>query len=134
MHDWKDKDVDWNGIDAAAHYIGAGLRRWGRVDVQQYKEKFGTVRVYCSLGLLWWPQITHPGSIYTPWPRWLDFISFPISRWNPFGAARRFANLGVLPFHKWLYRRYYRRAVARWPHLRREILCAADYSYLLRGL
>jgi len=40
----------------------------------------------------------------------------------------------VLPYQKWLYRRLYGMAVKKWPYLRREILCAADYADLLQGL
>ena len=133
MHRWGDESVDWDGIDDAARFIGKGLRRW-RVDVRQYKEKFGAVRVYCSLGIAWWPQITHPGCVWLRWPRWLDFISYAHSWYNPFYIARRAVNRLVVPLHKWLYRRYYREAVRRWPHLRKEILRAADYPKLLRGL
>ena len=133
MHRWGDDGVDWVGIDGAAEYIGQGLRFW-RVDVRQWKEKYGAVRVYCSLGIVWWPQLTHPGHVYNRWPRSLDFIVHAYSWWNPFYVARRAVNLLVVPFHKWLYRRYYRRAVEKWSHLRREILCCADYPELLEGI
>lgn len=134
MHHWGDEGVDWDGINDAAQYIGVGLRKWGRVDVRQYKEKYGTVRVYCSLGLMWWPQLTHPGYVYIQWPRWFDFISYAHSRWNPFYLALCAANLVVVPFHKWLYRRYYRQAIKKWPHLRQEIRCCADFPEVLKGL
>ena len=49
MHKWGDPDVDWNGISEAAYWIGKQLRRWG-ISVSDCKEKYGTVRVYCSLG------------------------------------------------------------------------------------
>ena len=76
MHVWGDKDVDWQGIDDAASYIGDGLRFWGRVSVSQYKEKYGTVRVYCSLGLWDWHQLTHPGYAFNQWPKWLWPLNF----------------------------------------------------------
>jgi hypothetical protein len=125
-HYWGDPDVDWKGINDAAEYIGEGLRKWGRVDVWQTKEKFGQVRVYCSLGLNSWHQLTHPGHAFNRWPRWLwlslNFSGYPLLR---------LLNCAVEPYHIWLYRRYYRKAVERWPHLREEILCAADYPKLL---
>jgi len=46
MHCWGDENVDWKGIDDSVHYIGRGLVKWGRMSVHQYKEKFGTVRIY----------------------------------------------------------------------------------------
>lgn len=128
MHYWGDEGVDWEGIDNAASYIGDGLRFWGRVSVQQYKEKYGTVRVYCSLGLHDWHQLTHPGYAYNQWPRWLWPLNFK-GEW-----LKRLLNRGVYPFHCWLYRRYYKEAVRRWPHLREEILSVADYDELLGGL
>lgn len=52
MHSWGDKGVDWDAINDAAIFIGVNLRRWGLVTVFDVKEKWGTVRVYCSFGLL----------------------------------------------------------------------------------
>lgn len=129
MHQWGDETVDWGGINAAAEYIGEGLRFW-RVDIRDWKEKFGEVRIYCSLGLTWWPQLTHPGHVYNRWPRRLDFIVYP-GRWSPFSWGLRLANLAVVPFHVWLYRRYYRKARERWPHLAQEIYRGCDYHELL---
>ena len=129
MHEWGDEGVDWAGIEAAARYIGEGLRFW-RVDVRQYKEKFGEVRVYCSLGLHSWTQLTHPGHAFNRWPRWLNFVAYP-GRYSPFRLGLWTLNLAVLPFHRWVYRRYYREARRRWPHLAQEIYRCADYHELL---
>ena len=128
MHMWGDKGVDWGGIDDAASYIGDGLRKWGRVSVSQYKEKYGTVRVYCSLGLWDWHQLTHPGYAFNQWPKWLWPFNFR-GVW-----LIRLLNKAIYPFHCWLYRRYYEEAVRRWPHLKEEILCCADWDELLGGL
>jgi hypothetical protein len=128
-HYWGDPDVDWAGIDAAAAYIGQGLRRWGRVDVHQTKEKFGTVRVYCTLGFHMFHQIIWPGFVYNQYPwKWLwrlDCTLYPV--W------RRIDPL-IAPFHCWLYRWFYKSAIRRWPHLRAEITDGADYPKLLGGL
>ena len=129
MHSWGDENVDWAGIDAATRYIGTTLCFW-RVNVRQWKEKYGTVRVYCSLGIGWWPQLTHPGHVWLRWPAWTK----PIVYGRAFQWPLRVLNVFAVPFHKWLYRRVYAQAVARWPHLREEILCAADFPELLRDL
>ncbi|MGH7262227.1 MAG: hypothetical protein ACREI9_16445 [Nitrospiraceae bacterium] len=129
MHKWGDTTVDWFGISAAAEFIGEGLRLW-RVDVHQYKEKYGTVRVYCILGLFSWNQLTHPGYSYNKWPH---FVVYP-GRYSLFRLGLWTLNLVVRPFHEYLYRYYYIEACRRWPHLRREILDAADYPELLEGL
>lgn len=120
MHDWSDNSVDWRGISDAAEYIGSTLRKWGRVSITDTKEKFGTVRVYCSLG--WWSlhDITHPGYHFIQWRR-VGHIPVPA-----------FINRLVLPYHRFLYRLVYSRAVRRWPHLSCEILHSADHPDLLR--
>lgn len=37
----------------------------------------------------------------------------------------------LVPYQCWLYTRVYGQALKKWPHLRLEILCGADYSELL---
>jgi len=126
MHRWGE-DADWEGINNAAEFIGEGLLRW-RVNVRQYKEKFGTVRVYCTLGIQWWPQLTNPGYYHNPWPKWTwRFQDRP--RW-----LLRLVNAMIRPVHSLLYTYYYTQAVKRWPHLRQEIVSCADYEYLIRAL
>ena len=128
MHIWGDKSVDWDGIDAAAAYIGEGLKKWGRVDVHQYKEMFGEVRVYCSLGLFRWPQLTHPGWHINQWPKWTwKYQSKPA--W-----IFKLLNKLIVPYHIWLYKRYYRKAVEKWPHLKAEILSIPDYGEFLKDI
>lgn len=126
MHSWGDEGVDWQGISDAAEFIGRNLRKWGRVNVTQYKEKYGTVRVYCSLG---WHQvhcITHPGYAYSQYPNWLWYLDcLYLSR------IVRYLNWLIIPVHKYMYTWFYGRALRKWPHLRLEILSGADYPELL---
>lgn len=130
MHHWGDKDVDWAGISDAARFIGEGLRRWGRMNVTDWKEKYGTVRVYCGLGWFSLLSITHPGYMhYGPYPKWL--MTFDL--WHGHKLTR-LVNWAVVPLHKRLYRWRYKQALRRWPHLRQEILCCADWPDLLKGL
>ena len=130
MHSWGDKNVDWEGIEYAASYIGENLCKWGRVSVRQYKEKFGTVRIYCSLGWHQLHDITHPGHCYSRYPKWLWKLDCRYFSYIIPGLL----NWIVLPYHRWLYRKLYRDMVIKYPHLREEILCAADYDKLLRDL
>lgn len=129
VHFWGDEGVDWAGIDAAAEYIGRGLRRWGRLSVTTWKEKFGQVRVHTWFGIselefLIWPGYTW---CHAPlWWRWVD--------WRLLGWLRFAINLGLVPYQQWLYRLYYRRAVRKWPHLRNEIIEGADWPELLDGM
>lgn len=126
MHDWSDETIDWNGINSAAEFIGLTLRKWGRVGVTTYKEKYGTVRVYCRLGWYQLFSITHPGYVYSRYPKWLWTLDiYYISR------LIRLLNCLIVPYHKWLYTFVYGRALKKWPHLRAEILHGADYHELL---
>lgn len=128
MHKWGDKNVDWDGIEAAASFIGLRLRKWGRIHVSQYKEKWGEVRVYCSFGWYSFHGITHPGHAFCRYPAWLWKIN------SGLGRVVCLLNWLVIPYQQWLYRRTYAQAVRRWPHLRAEILCCADWDELLKGL
>lgn len=131
MHFWGDKDVDWDGIDNAASYIGEGLRRYGRVQVVQYKEKYGTVRVYTQgLGVSMLHQLWKPGHVYNRYPfKWMWAADLYLGQY-----VCKILNVFFIPYHKWLYRRYYKKAIKKWPHLRVEILNCADYTVLLKGL
>ncbi len=130
MHDWSEKDFDWAGINDAARFIAKNLLRWGRVNVRDYKEKWGCVRVYCSLGWAQLHSVTHPRYVYGQYPQWLW-------HWDVYHGSRIIpwlCNWAVVPYHKWLYRRVYKAAITKWPHLACEILHAADYHELLEGL
>lgn len=131
MHDWSDKEVDWEGINDAADFIGDWLRKWGRVPVRQTKEKFGTVRVYCGLGWDTFHDIFYPGHCYFRWPMW--GVSLDIFLCHRLHFSRILFELSY-PIHRRLYRWRYKKAVQKWPHLRDEILCCADFSEELKGL
>lgn len=125
MHYWRDLDSQGRDIcyrvEEAAEYIGIRLRKWGRINVMQYKEKFGTVRVYCSFGWDDLGSITHPGYYYRPqWACKLDSI--------------RYLNFIIIPIQKSIYRYVYRKALKLWPDLKNEILCCADYPEFLENL
>jgi hypothetical protein len=129
MHTWGEENVDWAGINDAAQFIAKRLQYW-RVDVRDWKEKYGTVRIYCSFGLRWWQSLTHPGHVWLRWPRWLNFVNYPTPR-SPFYWLLRLVNYAIVPFHVWLYKRTYLEARRRWPHLAQEIYRGSDYSELL---
>lgn len=132
MHSWGDESVDWDSINAAAEYIGTTLVRWGRVPVRDYKEKWGTVRVYTGFGWESLYTITHPRYVYYRGPRWL-WVHVHCSSWSRW-IFRYLINPIVIPYHMWLYRQVYQEAVQRWPRIACEILHAADYHELLVGL
>jgi len=130
MHQWGDKDVDWNGITEAGYFIGDFLKRWGRMHVTDVKEKYGTLRVYCNFGWSCLLNITHPAyQHYGPYPKWLMKLDiYHLSKVIPY------LNYVVFPYHKFLYRLAYKKALVKWPHLELEILCGADWQEYLGGL
>lgn len=134
MHHWGDLDKDGNDIcyqvSRAAEYIGRWLMFWARINVMQYKEKFGTVRVYCHTGWRSLYEIWRPGHYWTPawWPHNLEhFLCYKLHILRPI-------NVIIIPFHRRMYRWRYKQAIKKWPHLKEEILCSADWDELLEGL
>jgi hypothetical protein len=131
MHNWGDPNVDWDGINDAARFIGVWLKKYARMEVRDYKEKYGTVRVYCSFGWQQIHSILYPGYVWIHkwWPHRLDmWFSYdtPFLKW-----LNRYI---VVPIHVRLYRWRYQQAIKKWPHLREEILCCADWDEVLKGL
>jgi len=131
MHYWGDKNVDWEGINFAAEYIGKNLRRWGRVSVRDYKEKYGSVRIYLSFGWYSLLNITHPGYMsYWVYPNWLHLLDCDyLSKIIPV-----IFNWFIIPYQVWLYRKLYSDMLKKYPHLKKEILCCADYPELLKRI
>lgn len=129
MHSWGDVGVDWSGINDAAWYIAKNLRRYGRIGVRDWKEKFGTVRVYCSIGFDCFHSLVWPGHVWIHkwWPYKLDlWLSYKLRLLYPI-------NYIVIPYQKWVYGQVYKRAVQKWPHLRDEIVSMADFGEILEG-
>lgn len=129
MHKWGDEGVDWSGISNAAYFIGKYLKFWGRMSVTCMKEKYGTARVYCMFG--WWQfhSIVYPGYVFSQFPLWLWKLDCYYGHY-----LLRPLNYLVVPFHRWIYRRAYRLAIKKWPHLAGEILTGADFIELLVDL
>ena len=118
-------------VDNAASYIGRFCRKWGRISVTQTKEKYGTARVYCNIGISQLHDITHPGYVRSRYPHWLWHIDVMyVSKLSRFLRV----NKVVVPYQKYVYRLAYRNALKRWPHIREEILAGADWPELLEGL
>jgi hypothetical protein len=130
VHYYGDDSFDWEGLDWCINYLDKNLRRFGRINVRQAKEKYGSARIYCSLGWDSLLNITHPGYChYRPYPKWLRILDiFYLSKVIPY------LNYIVLPYHKFLYRKLYKDCVIKYPHLKHEILDYADYHELLKNL
>ena len=124
MHNYGDEDFNaWADIDNAASYIGDLCRKWGRIQVRQCKEKFGTVRVYCSLYCQSLHDLIFPGycRVRSPYRLWVFPIFRPVQHL-------------VFLYQKFIYRLAYKNAIKKWPNIKQEILCAADFHEYLKGL
>ena len=125
MHKWGEKDFDWCGLDEAMLMIVKDLKRW-RIGVRDYKEKWGTVRIYCQIGWNMLHDIMYPGHVFRRCPKWLwKFDIFVLSK------LIRKLNWIVVPIHKKAYRNAYKKACEKYPHLIDEICSEADYMELL---
>jgi len=113
----------------AAYFIHQYLVRYGRISVTQSKEKFGTVRVYCMLGYWGFHDLLSPGRVYVNWPRWLYSLDLKYGH-----AVMQVLNKLVVPYQKRIYRKAYKKAVEKYPTIRENILCTADFPDLLAGL
>jgi hypothetical protein len=122
-------DLEYQQIYDAASYIGNYCAKWGRLG-GQYKEKYGTVRFYAMFGAFYLHSLIYPGYYYNQFPRWLWVMD--IYYIGPF-IERVFGAI----LYKWqsiIYRRAYKNALAKWPHLREPILKCSDLPDLLQGL
>jgi len=128
MHQWGDTDFDWESLHLATNYLDTFMLKYGRIRISCTEEKYGTVRIYCVLGVYQLHSLTHPQYTYSQYPTWLwnldcKYISKifnlrPI-RWITF------------KYQAFIYRLAYKNAVKKWPKLKEEILCCADYDELL---
>ena len=115
--------------DIAAYEIGKFLLKWGRINVRQTKSKYGTVRVYCSLGYYSFHCFFNPAHVWVRWPKWLYAIDLFVSSY-----IMKYLNYLIVPYQKFIYRKAYERAVKRFPTIISNILCCADFSELLKPL
>lgn len=115
---------DYNNIERASYEIGNFCRKWGRINVTQTKEKYGTARVYCFLGNMSLHTLVYPGYAYNQFPQWLcnlDFVIFyKIFNFKPISKL-------IFVYQKFIYNLAYKRTVKKYPNLREEILICADW-------
>lgn len=134
-HAWgsnKDHPNYFSDIEAIAQWIAWALEAqqtgWGKhphqmstIAVQQHKEKYGSVRVYCTL--------TAPEKVDREWRARLR-------EWRIAGSQgerpskTHFVRECEIRDMRW-YRSVYRSAVALWPHYMSAIVDDADYVHLI---
>jgi hypothetical protein len=131
-HNWGDKDSQGRDIcsrvEDVSMFIGEWLRKWPRVSVMQYKEKYGTVRIYCHFGWETFYNIWRPHYYWVSawWPYKLDLM---ISHY-----IMPILNKIIIPIQIKMYRYRYIKAVEKWPDLKDEILCCTDWPEYLKGV
>lgn len=129
MHTWGDGWEHWDDLWEAERMCEKLARRY-RLPARQIKEKFGTLRCYCSLGYYSLHSLTHPCHMYCRYPRWLWVLNcdwLTASKWY----WRWFVTIPSVWLHRILYKRMYRKLVEKYPHIEAEITCAADFPELL---
>lgn len=115
-------------VHEAAEFIGKRLLK-ARIPVSDYKEKWGTVRVYCSFE--WWSfhDLVYPGYAFNRFPRWLSWLD-----WVLLSSIVQYLSNWASPLQiKW-YRSTYKKALEKFPDLRDAILESADWPEHLEGL
>lgn len=114
-----------NQVHDAAQWIGRRLLKL-RVPVRDMKEKWGEVRVYCSFGYWSFHDLVYPGYAFNQFPRWLQSLDYHL-----LGPLLQHLYWVTEPVHKWWYKRTYKKALEKFPHLRDAILNGADWPELL---
>lgn len=125
-HYWGDEGVDWEGINDAAKFIHDYCVKYARLG-GDYKEKYGRSMFYAKFGLSL-HKLFYPGHCFYRFPKWL--IHFDICYFTPICDKLGITYLWC-KWQSFIYRRAYQMAVKKWPHLKEEITCAADYPELL---
>lgn len=113
--------------DIACH-IGRQLLR-ARIPVSDMKEKYGTIRVYCTFGWYNLHDVIYPGYHFNQFPRWVQRLDNSL-----ISTAVQHLSRWVEPYQRNTYRKVYADAVKRWPHYRTAILIDAHWPELLEGL
>jgi len=129
MHTWNGEGVDWQGIEDAVAFLNTYFTK-RKISVFQAKEKFGTVRIYCSLGIDMVHGLVYPGYAFYQWDGWKAKLDYTVGRWIMSKLNKWF----IYKWHTKVYRRGYQLAVEKWPHLKREILVCADFDDFIKGL
>ena len=100
-----------------------------RVNVRDAKEKFGTVRVYCTFGWYTLHDVVYPGYHFNQFPRWAQLLDNTVTQ-----TIVQYASRWVEPYQRRVYRQAYKDAVEKYPQYRTAILSLADWPELLEGL
>lgn len=125
-HEWGDKDFDWDSLGKAISTGTFIMSKLGRIGVHS-KEKYGTARwtiMLCDGSL---HSITHPGYVYSQYPKWL--WSFDV-RVKPLKWIKPYIQL----CQKVLVKLTFIYLCKKYPHIIDEIICDAPSELLSHDL
>jgi hypothetical protein len=124
FHVWGDKAFDWKALDKAISQGTWLMSKLGRIGVHS-KEKFGTARwsIYLFNGQL--HSLTHPGYVYSRYPKWLwsfDVIHRPL----------RFLVRPIQFYQALIIKLTFLYLWYKFPHIRPEVFSDAPRELLIK--
>lgn len=122
MHSWGDDTFDWKGLNEAIWYMHQRMVKLARIGVHS-KEKYGTARLYCYF-VANFHSLLYPGYVYCQYKsKFIWGLDVYYGEQILYYTGLHYL---IFKWQKYVYIDTYRKAVKKWPHLTREILCAAD--------
>lgn len=125
MHQWGD-DIDWKGIEDCCDIIHDICTNYGRFGCHT-KEKYGTVRAYVNFYLSL-HSLIYPGYVYNQFPKWL--LKLDLYMITP--VLQKVFSRSMFWYQKKIYNYAYQKCLNKYPRLREEILCCADYPEFIK--
>jgi hypothetical protein len=121
-HYWGDESFDWDSLYKAEEELNLIMTKYARLGVHS-KEKYGTLRfsIYFCDGNL--HSITHPGYVYSQYPKWLWVFDV---QYRPL----RFVAPVIRFWQKLVLQYAFTVVCAKYPHLIKEILQDAPNGIL----
>jgi hypothetical protein len=125
-HEWGDNSFDWKSLYEAERIGGKLMERFARIGVNS-KEKYGTIRwdLYLFNGTM--HSLTHPGYVYSQYPKWLwafDVYYEPL----------RFLKPLIIPWQKLVVKLTFLYLSKRYLHIVDEIISDAPRELLTKDL
>lgn len=122
VHYWGDEDFDWKSLYSAIDEGTSIMENFGRVGVHS-KEKYGTARwdIYLCEGTL--HSLTHPGYVYSQYPKWLWVFDVRCKPLRFIAPIVRFWQKIVIKFA-------FNYICNKYPHIDREIVIHAPEELL----
>lgn len=125
IHLWGSNFKYFKEVEEAAYWIGKYLRKYGRINVLQTKEKFGTARVYITFGIYSFDELLYPGRQY-PKYKFLGELGDKV-----FIFLFKYLNIFIIPYQQYIYKKAYEKAFLKFPLIRKEIIVGTDYPELV---